>query len=152
MNKTLSVSAIQNGTVIDHIAEGQALRIIHLLDLLNKRRRITLGLNLSSKRLQFKDIIKIENHFLTSQEANEITILAKDATINVIKNFEVVEKITTRLPPSVGDVFDCPNPACITNSEMVETFFLIEEQGTNVFLVCKYCEKAFDRNQVKVKI
>lgn len=152
MNKTLSVSAIENGTVIDHIAAGQALRIIHLLHLLKKKRRITLGLNLESKRLHLKDIIKIENHFLTSQEANEITIFSPAVTINVIKNFDVVEKITTRLPESVGGVFDCPNPVCITHMESAETFFLIEEQGTQVHLVCKYCEKAFDRNQVIVKI
>lgn len=152
MNKTLSVSAIENGTVIDHIAAGQALRIIHLLDLLQKKRRITLGLNLESKRLHLKDIIKIENHFLTTQEANEITIFSPVVTINVIKHFDVVEKITTHLPESVAGVFDCPNPVCITHKEPTPTFFLIEEQGTQVYLVCKYCEQAFDRNQVKVRI
>lgn len=152
MNKTLSVSAIENGTVIDHIAAGEALRIIHLLNLLKKKRRITLGLNLSSKRLRLKDIIKIENHFLNVDEANEITIFSPEVTINVIKNFDVVEKITTKLPKSVADVFDCPNPVCITHLESVQTFFYIEEKATEVHLVCKYCEKTFDRHQVKVKI
>lgn len=152
MHKTLSVSAIENGTVIDHIARGEAIRIIHLLDLIVKQKRITLGLNLSSKRLQLKDIIKIEDYFLTPQEANEITIFAPEVTINVIKDFDVVEKITTRLPECVRDVFDCPNPVCITHNEAVETLFMIEEKGSQVYLICKYCEKIFDRNQVKVKI
>jgi aspartate carbamoyltransferase regulatory subunit len=152
MSKTLSVSAIQNGTVIDHINAGQALRIIHLLDLLGKKYKITIGLNLPSKRLKFKDIIKIENHALKNEEANEITVFSPEATINIIQDFEVVQKIITTLPPSISDVFDCPNPVCISHTESVETFFNIETQGKLVNLVCKYCEKTFDRNEAKVKI
>ena len=149
MNKTLSVSAIQNGTVIDHIPAGQALRIIHLLRLLKEKYRVTVGFNLSSQRMQLKDLIKIENHTLTNKQANEITVFAPDATINIIKNFEVTEKIITRLPESISGVFSCPNPACVTHGEPVETFFMIEEQGKHVQVQCKYCEKTFDRNHVK---
>jgi aspartate carbamoyltransferase regulatory subunit len=152
MTKTLSVSAIQNGTVIDHINSGQALRILHLLELLEKKHKVTLGLNLPSKRMKLKDIIKIENHALKNQEANEITVFAPEATINIIKEFEVVQKITTTLPPSIRAVFSCPNLACITHKEPMETFFHIESQGKQVNLTCKYCEQTFDRNQVKVKI
>lgn len=152
MTRTLSVSAIENGTVIDHITAGQALRIIHLLKLLRTQKRITLGLNLSSKRVELKDIIKIENHFISNQEANEITIFAPLVTINVIKNFAVVEKISTHLPKSVSNVFACPNPVCISHVEIVETFFEIADLGAQVQLMCKFCEKTFDRNQVQVKI
>lgn len=152
MSKTLSVSAIQNGTVIDHINAGQALRIIHLLDLLDKKYKVTIGLNLPSKGMIFKDIIKIENHILSNEEANEIIVFAPEATINIIQNFEVEKKITTSLPKSISGVFDCPNTACISHNEPVETFFYIETQGKQVNLACKYCEKTFDRNQVKVKI
>ena len=152
MQKTLSVSAIENGTVIDHITQGQALRIIHLLNLLRTKRRITVGLNLSSERLQFKDIIKIENHFLTMDEANEITIFAPLVTINVIKNFAVVEKISTHLPSQVSGIFDCLNPTCITRSETTKSRFSIKELGSEVKVICDYCEQVFDRNQMKVKI
>lgn len=152
MNKTLSVSAIQNGTVIDHIAPGQALRIIHMLHLLEKNLRITVGLNLNSKRLKLKDLIKIENYILTNKDANEVTIFAPAATINIIKNFEVVEKFVISLPESVCNVFVCPNPSCITHVEQVESFFQISEHSKQVQLRCKYCEKIFDRNQVAVKI
>lgn len=151
-NKTLSVPAIHHGTVIDHIAPGQTMRIIHMLGLLEKKHRVTIGLNLSSERMKLKDLIKIEDHTLTNEEANEINIFAPDATINIIKRFEVVEKIITRLPDSVKGVFACPNPACITHADSVEGFFTIEAQGKQVKLICKYCEKTFDRNQVKVKI
>lgn len=152
MSKTLSVSAICNGTVIDHINSGQAIRIIHLLGLLEKKYKVTVGLNLPSKRMKLKDIIKIENHSLKNEEANEITVFSPEATINIIKNFEVVEKITTTLPPSISGVFSCPNPICITHNEPVETFFNIEVQSKQVNLVCKYCEKTFDRNDVNVQI
>jgi len=153
MNKTLSVSAIQNGTVIDHIPSGQALRIINLLRLLDKKCRVTVGINLSSQRLkEGKDLIKIENYTLSSAEANKITVFAPEATINVIKNFEVTEKIITQLPESIEGAFSCPNIACITRMEPVESFFKLEEQGNGVKLVCHYCEKIFDRNQVQVKI
>lgn len=152
MNKTLSVAAIQNGTVIDHITSGQTLRIIHMLRLLHKKHKVTVGFNLPSKRMPLKDLIKIEDHALTNKEANEITVFAPEATINIIKNFEVVKKIITSLPSSISGIFICPNVVCITHQESVDSFFMIEEEGQQVKLVCKYCEKAFDRNQVKVKI
>ena len=151
MNKTLSVSAIQNGTVIDHITAGQTLRIMYMLRLLHRKHKVTVGFNLPSKRMQLKDLIKIEDHALTNKEANEITVFAPEATINIIKNFEVVQKIITSLPPHIGGIFICPNPICITHNEPVESFFTVAEQGRQVKLVCQYCEKAFDRNQVKVK-
>lgn len=152
MSKTLSVSAIQNGTVIDHITSGQAIRIIHLLGLLDKKHKVTVGLNLPSKRMKLKDLIKIEDRKLTNDEANEITIFMPDATINIIQNFEVTEKIITSLPSCIGNVFVCPNPACITQTEPVDHFFTIEKQGAQVKMTCQFCEKTFDRNNVKVKI
>lgn len=152
MMKTLSVSAIQNGTVIDHIPPGQAIRIIHMLGLLDKKYQVTVGLNLLSQRMRQKDLIKIENQILSHDEANDVSIFAPEATINVIKNFEVVEKLETNLPPTIHDIFACPNPSCITQIEPIESLFKVEGQGKHVKLSCQFCEKKFDRNEVKVKI
>jgi aspartate carbamoyltransferase regulatory subunit len=152
MSDTLSVSAIKNGTVIDHIPQGQALRIIRLLTLLKRKFKIMVGMNLPSKRLGTKDLIKIENHIITEQEANEIVVFAPPATINVIKEFEVIKKISTHLPESMKAVFACPNPVCITQTELVDSCFYIREEGKQITLTCHYCEKAFHRDQVKVKI
>lgn len=152
MTKTLSVSAIQNGTVIDHIPAEQGLRIIHLLDLFGKQHQITVGLNLPSQRLQFKDLIKIEHRILTRDEANQVTIFAPFATINIIKNFTVAEKMRTSLPEYVSDVFICSNLNCVTQSEPVSSYFYIAAQGTQIKLSCKYCERTFNRNEVRVKI
>lgn len=152
MNKTLSVSGIENGTVIDHITSDQTLRIMHMLRLLSKKHKVTVGFNLPSKRMRFKDLIKIEDHALTNEEANEITVFAPEATINIIKNFEVTQKIITTLPEKIRGIFLCPNANCITHNETIEQLFAVEAHGKQVKLVCHYCEKSFERNQVKVAI
>lgn len=152
MIKTLSVSAIKDGTVIDHIKSGNALRIIHLLGLLDSGKQITLGLNLPSKRFGKKDIIKIESIELTPEEANDVVVFAPNVTINLVKNFEVTEKVKTHLPTSITDVFICPNVVCISQEKNVESLFYIEEQGKQLDLTCHYCEKTFDRDHIKVKI
>jgi len=152
MTTTLSVTAIKHGTVIDHVTPGQALRILHLLGLVDSRYKVTIGLHLPSKRLGMKDLIKIENRILTENEANEIVVFAPDATINVIENFIVVNKITTRLPHTMKAVFDCPNPACITQTESVDSLFYISSRLRSVKLICHYCDKTFDRDQVNVNI
>lgn len=152
MSKTLSVSAIENGTVIDHVPSGQSCRILQLLRLHDNNHKITVGLNLPSKRLKLKDLIKIENHTLAAENANQITIFAPGSTINIIKECEVVEKLKTTLPSSISNVFICPNPACITNAEPVETHFMVAEQGKQINLICKFCEKIFDQNLAAVRI
>ena len=152
MSKTLPVSAIKNGTVIDHICPGQAPRIMHLLNVIQSKNKVTMGLNLPSKLLGLKDLLKIENRVLTNDEANEIVIFAPEATINIIKDFEVIEKITTHFPQTITGVFSCSNPVCITHAEPIESFFHIEDHGKQIKLLCHYCEKTFDRDQVKVTI
>ena len=152
MSKTLSVSAIKDGTVIDHIKSGNALRIIHLLGLLNSHHQITLGLNLPSKRFGKKDILKIEGLELTSEQANEVVVFAPNVTINLVKNFEVTGKVKTHLPSSITDVFICPNLLCISQEKNVESMFYIEEEGKQLALTCHYCERRFDRDHIKVKI
>jgi len=152
MSEKLSVSAIKNGTVIDHITAGQALRIVHLLSLLNSKYKITIGLHLPSKSVGTKDIIKIESRTLSEEEANEIAVFAPTATINIIQQFEVIKKFTTRLPKSMKKVFACPNASCITKYEPIDSHFYVKEQGKAILLTCCYCEKTFNRDQVKVTI
>jgi aspartate carbamoyltransferase regulatory subunit len=152
MSETLPVSAIKSGTVIDHITAGQAFRIIRLLSLQSCNNKVTIGLHLPSKRFGSKDLIKIENRELTENEANEIVVFSPLATINVIENYTVTKKITTHLPAVMKKVFICQNPSCITQAEMIDSFFYISEQKQRVKLTCHYCEKIFDRDQLKVNI
>jgi len=148
-DKTLSVSAIKRGTVIDHIPQGQALRILQLLDLAKAGHQITLGLNLKSSKMPMKDIIKIQEWHMREDEAGQIAMLAPNATINIIQNYKVVKKIQAPFPETVRSLLACPNPRCITNQEQAATFFYVSEEGKDVHLKCKYCEKVFFRNEMK---
>jgi aspartate carbamoyltransferase regulatory subunit len=152
MSETLSVSGIKNGSAIDHIPPGQALRIIQLLQLTKSKLKITVGMHLPSKKIGIKDLIKIENRTLTENEANEIVVFAPLATINLIENFKVVQKYKTHLPKLMKKVFNCPNPKCITQQEPISSIFYIDQQSKQVLLTCHYCEKVFERDQVKVRI
>ncbi|HSX11573.1 MAG TPA: aspartate carbamoyltransferase regulatory subunit, partial [Chlamydiales bacterium] len=119
--KTLSVSAIKEGTVIDHIRAGQALKIIRLLRLNANENRVTVGLNLRSQSVGLKDIIKIENVFLTESQAAQIAIFSPQATVNVIQNYGVAKKFKVEMPEVTAAVLACPNARCITNVERVPT-------------------------------
>jgi aspartate carbamoyltransferase regulatory subunit len=152
INEKLSVSAIKNGTVIDHILAGQALRIIKLLSLQQNKTPITVGMHLLSDRMGSKDIIKIENRFLTHDEANEVVVFAPLATINIIENFKVITKIKTRFPSFMKRVFICPNHNCISLEEPIDSHFYIEQTGKQIKLTCHYCRHAFDRDHVQVRI
>jgi aspartate carbamoyltransferase regulatory subunit len=149
MVKTLSVAAIKDGTVIDHIPTGAAIIILQLLKLLTKRHRISLGLNLSSTSMEFKDLIKIENRFLTEKEAHDIAVFAPKSTISIIKNYQLISKIKAKLPLIVEKILMCPNESCITNSESTPTLFQVEEHKSQVQLKCHFCEQIFKRSEIK---
>ncbi|MDE3046404.1 MAG: aspartate carbamoyltransferase regulatory subunit [Verrucomicrobiota bacterium] len=145
--KTLSVSAIKDGTVIDHIAAGQGLKIVRILNL--GEVRITIGLNLKSASVGLKDLVKIEGVFLTPQDAAHITLFSPSATVNVIENYKVVKKFTTPLPESVSGILYCSHSQCITHFETVPSLFAVEKSNGLILLRCRYCEKTFHRDEVK---
>lgn len=149
MSKTLSVAAIKEGTVIDHIPAGSAFIILQLLKPSQGKHRISLGLNFTSSSMGLKDLIKIENRALTEKEARDIAVFAPQATINIIKNYHVASKILAKLPHEVAHVLVCPNPRCISNSEAVDTLFHIEGHKQLVRLRCHFCEKIFERSEIK---
>lgn len=147
--KTLSVAAIKDGTVIDHIPAGIAFIILQLLKLSSGKHRISLGLDFTSSSMGHKDLIKIENWALTEKEAHDIAVFAPQATINIIKNYKVSSKIAAKLPSAVSRILICPNPRCITNSEAIDTLFHVEEHKQQVLLRCDFCEKIFERSEIK---
>lgn len=146
--KTLSVSAIENGTVIDHIPAGQGLHIIRLLQVQNYAHQLTIGLNLSSASLGRKDIIKIHDRMLTDQEACEISLFAPHATINIIAQFKVEKKITDSPPKTISTILMCPNSVCISRHESIRSFFYVHEYAKHIRLQCKYCEKIINHHDL----
>ena len=143
--KNLQVEAIQNGTVIDHIPAGQGVKILKHLHLLESQVRVTVGFNLPSKAMGFKDIIKIESRLFSKEEANELAIFSPHATINIIKDYQVEKKEEMALPSSIKGLFVCPNSNCITHDEPVLSLFFLSERQETTVLKCKYCEKSFTR-------
>jgi len=143
------VFAIDAGTVIDHINAGQALKIIRILNLAEQHRVVSIGLNFTSKRLQFKDIIKVENMELSTEEINRVAIFAPHATINIIRNFKVYKKRKVEIPKIIDYVVVCPNPKCITNNEETNSKFYVISKNGQLKLKCHYCEKIFEEKDIR---
>lgn len=144
----LQVEAIKRGTVIDHIPAQVGFKLLTLFKLTATDQRITIGLNLPSNHLGRKDLIKIENIFLTEQQANQLAIYAPQATVNQIDGYDVVRKLVPTLPEHITGVLTCPNSNCISRSEPVSSSFSVKQRDGDVHLKCKYCEKEFERQAV----
>ena len=148
----MQVEAICNGYVIDHIPSGQGVKILKLFNLTDTTQRVTVGFNLPTNSGQSKDLIKVENTEITKPQANQLALLAPDATINIIQDFEVIDKHTLTLPNEVENVFPCPNSNCITHGEPVASSFSIKRNKYNIGLKCKYCEKTFSQDIVTEQV
>ncbi|WP_343552889.1 aspartate carbamoyltransferase regulatory subunit [Pantoea sp.] len=144
----LQVEAIKRGTVIDHIPAQIGFKILSLFRLTETDQRITIGLNLPSGEMGRKDLIKIENTFLTDDQINQLAVYAPLATVNRIDDYEVVAKIAPTLPDRIERVLTCPNTNCISRNEPVSTSFAVKKREDDVHLKCKYCEKEFARHVV----
>ena len=134
----LVISPIKNGTVIDHITAGEALNVLRILGITGSTREcLSIATNVRSKRMGKKDIVKIENRELRTEEVDRIALLAPQAKINIIRDFQVVEKKGVEIPRVLRGVVKCPNPGCITNTnEPVESAFEVLDKG----LHCLYCD------------
>jgi len=145
----LRVSKIKDGTVIDHIRGGYALDVIKILGITGKEKRtITIAINVPSKRLVVKDIAKIEGRALSPQEVNRIALVAPRASINIISNYKVVEKLEVKLPPAIEGIIKCVNPCCVSNSdEPVFPKFTVKAEEP-LMLKCLYCGVILDQADV----
>lgn len=142
--KELVVSAIDNGTVIDHIPTNAVYQVIKMLGVENYNDEVLIGNYLDSKKLEKKGIIKIKNKFFEKGEINKIALVAPTASLIVIKDYEVVEKIKTEIPDEITDILKCYNPNCITNHQVIPTCFNIVNKD-EVTVQCHYCEKTMKK-------
>jgi len=140
--KELKVQPIKDGTVIDHIPPGNALKVIHILGMDRETPEyvISIAMNVTGKRGK-KDIVKIENRELETKEVDKIALIAPNATINIIRNYEVVEKHRVEVPDEVIGIVKCSNPNCISNArEPVESRFIVKSREP-LRIKCYYCER-----------
>ena len=139
--KELVVSALENGTVLDHIPAKNVYKALDILNLKGIESQITIGINLASKVHGEKGIIKIADKFFEDEELNKLALIAPKATVNIIKGFKVVEKKTLVTPSEVIGIAKCRNPKCVTNHQPIKTRFATIQDDDNISLKCHYCEK-----------
>ncbi len=147
--KELKVSALKNGTVIDHIPADKLFKVIDILGLDKIETTITFGTNLGSKRLGKKAIIKVSEKFFKDSEINRIALIAPDAKLNIIKDYSVTEKKIVMVPDKIEGIVKCMNPKCVTNNEPVTTKFKIISKKP-ISLKCHYCEKITDEEHMEI--
>ena len=148
-DKELRVSKIRDGTVIDHINGGYALDVVKILGITGQEKRVmTIAINVPSKRFRVKDIVKIEGRALSPREVNRIALVAPHASINIIRDYNVVEKLEVKLPKIIEGIIKCANPTCISNSdEPVVTKFYVKNEEP-LLLKCHYCGHILEKADV----
>lgn len=134
----LAVAALKNGTVIDRIPADTLFKCVKILGLANTTHRLTIGNNLSSERLGHKGIIKVADIFFPEATLNRIALVAPTAVVNIIRDYEVVEKRAVELPRVIRGIVKCDNPKCITNNEPMETVFKTVDDTPGI-IRCHYC-------------
>lgn len=149
MNKReLNVSALVNGTVIDHIPAQSLFKVITILNLEKVETMITFGTNLESKKQGKKGIIKISEHYFEDGDVNKIALVAPQAKLNTIKDYQVIDKKVVEVPDQITGTVKCMNPACITNHQRITTRFYVTDKE-KVNLKCHYCEKITDQENLR---
>ncbi|MCI6102292.1 MAG: aspartate carbamoyltransferase regulatory subunit [Prevotella sp.] len=147
--KELLVTAIENGTVIDHIPADKTYDVANLLRLQELDTPVTIGYNLPSKKIGRKGIIKITDKFFTEEEISRLSVVAPKIVLNIIRNYEVVEKKTVETPDELRGIVKCNNPKCITNNEPMQTIFNVIDKEKGI-LKCHYCDKEQYIDNVKL--
>ncbi|MBQ4147057.1 MAG: aspartate carbamoyltransferase regulatory subunit [Prevotella sp.] len=143
------VAAIENGTVIDHIPADKTFQVASMLRLNELPTTITIGNNYISKLVGKKGIIKVENKYFTNEEISQLSVVAPNVVLNIIKDYEVIEKKRVETPDILQGIVKCNNPKCITNNEPMATIFHVIDKEHGI-LKCHYCDKEQDINQVEL--
>ena len=143
------VAAIENGTVIDHIPAEKTFQVVNLLELQNLSTPVTIGYNFSSSKVGCKGIIKVSDKFFTDDEISRLSVVAPNIILNIIHDYEVVEKKQVITPDELCGIVKCNNPKCITNNEPVSTIFNVVDKVAGT-LKCHYCDKEQQMDKVEL--
>lgn len=147
---TRTIEQIERGTVIDHIDPHVVFTVVRILGIDDTiRDTVTVGTNFHSNAIGRKGIIKIANHFLTSEDVNKLSVISPNATVNIIDDYEVKQKFKVSFPEVVEKILKCPNPNCVTNVEKIATKFRLVNQEP-LLLFCTYCERYIQKQDIEV--
>ena len=147
--KELAVAALQNGTVIDHIPSSVLFDAVKILGIEKLNTHVTIGNNLNSKKLGKKGIIKVADVEFPEATLNRIALIAPSAVVNIIRDFEVVEKHQVQLPDTIVGIVKCGNPKCITNNEPMKTRVEVVDRQ-NVTIRCHYCGHSVTNKEAQI--
>lgn len=145
----LAVAALRDGTVIDHIPSAALFKAVKILGIEKLGGAVTIGNNLDSKKLGKKGIIKVADVFFPESTLNRIALIAPSAVVNIIRDYEVVEKFPVTLPDTIIGIVKCGNPKCITNNEPMRTKFHVIDRE-DVTISCHYCSQAVRSIDAKI--
>lgn len=148
--RELQVAALENGTAIDHIPPSQLFKVATLLGLDKMNNTITIGNNFHSNKMGCKGVIKIAGKFFEEYEINRIALIAPNVILNIIRDYEVVEKKPVTLPDELIGLVKCNNPKCITNNEPMPTRFDVINKETGT-IKCRYCERKINKEDIVIK-
>ena len=144
----LKVEVIPEGTVIDHIPAGKWLKVIEILGLTRPNcGTLLIASNVPSKKIGRKDIVKVEGRYLSEEEVNKIALIAPLATVNIVRDYKIVEKFNVEIPDEVVGILRCPNPNCVSNHEHVTPKFRVESREP-LKLRCHYCERTVEGDDI----
>ncbi len=147
--KKYEVSAIEEGTVIDQITNKSTFKVANILNIQDIDKVVLIGFNLTSKKLGRKGIIKIGGKLLTQEEVNKISLIAPDATVNIIKGSEVVEKFKVAIPDSIEEFLKCFNPNCVSNHQNIQSRFHVINKNP-IRIRCHYCERHMGEDDIEL--
>lgn len=145
----LLVAALQNGTVIDHIPSDKVFDVVNLLGLTSIDNPITIGSNLSSRKMGSKGIIKIADRYLSDEEIGRLSVVSPDVTLNIIKDYQIVEKKYVKYPKQIIGVVKCTNPKCVTNHQPIPTKMEVFDMNQKS-LRCIYCERVMQYGEIEL--
>lgn len=138
----LNVGTIQEGFVLDHIQAGKSMDIYKYLHLDQLDCCVAIIKNAKSNKMGKKDIMKIECP-IDFIDMNVLGFIDHKITINIIKDSEIVEKKTLKLPKEIVNVVRCKNPRCITSIEQeLEHVFVLTDPEKEIYR-CKWCEEKY---------
>ncbi len=140
--RQLVISKIREGTVIDHITAGRALLVLKILGIREGTgETVSMVMNVPSKKMGKKDIVKVEGKYISEEELNKIALISPNATINLVRNYEIERKFKVKPPEIVEGILSCPNRLCVSNAArepIVSRFYIRVDEG-EVVAKCHYC-------------
>jgi aspartate carbamoyltransferase regulatory subunit len=148
----LLIRRIKEGTVIDHIKAGQSLRVLGILGITGEEGNVvSVAMNVSSSKIEKKDVVKVANRFLKTDETDKLALVAPQATVNIIRNYRVSEKRKVELPKVFVGLLKCPNPTCISNmkNEPITPTIDVVDKDTPL-LKCRFCQRLMTSDEAKI--